>query len=80
MNFLIYGLQQRARALAQTKIPTPFQAPADTVHNDTKSIALTPLRQPEAAPPEYSVCGGCLEERLPVSVIAVPGPRQENNK
>ena len=58
MIFLINGLQRRARALAQTKIPTPFRAPANTVYNDTKSIALTSLRKPEAAPPPYTASVG----------------------
>ena len=76
MKFLIHGLQQRARALAHMKTPTPFWAPADTVYNDTKSLALSLLHQPEAAPPVYSVCGGCFEEKPPVLEIAAPRPRQ----
>ena len=60
MKFLIHGLQRCARALAHMKTPTPFQAPADTVHNDTKSLALSSLRQPEAAPPRIQRLWGLL--------------------
>ena len=57
MKFFIHGLQRRARALAYMKAPTPFRAPAD---NDTKSLALSSLRQPEAAPPRIQRLWGLL--------------------
>ena len=60
MNFLIHGLRRRARALAHTKTPTPFRAPADSVYNDNKSIVLTSLRKPEAAPPRIQRLWGLL--------------------